>query len=98
MNKRTAFAAGVAALAWAAMAPVAMGQSRPAAQTDPTTAEGIVMEVQGQRIKVRAADGRMQWYSVDVAVSQHTVGQKVHGRVDQAGDALRLSSTAFSSQ
>lgn len=98
MNKRIAFVAGVAVLAWAAMAPLAMGQNQPAAQTGLTTAEGIVMEVQGQRIKVRAADGRTQWYSTDIAVSQNAVGQKVRGRVDQAGDALRLSSTTFSSQ
>jgi predicted outer membrane protein len=99
MNKEVALAAGALALALATTAPVAMGQDRPAAAASQEVAtEGVVMEVQGQRIKVRTADGRMQWYSVDVSVSQNAVGQRVRGVVGQAGDTLRLSSTTFSSQ
>ncbi len=100
MNKRIVLAAGICALTFAATVPTALAQNRAAAASGQAViaAEGVVVEVQGQRIKVRAADGRTQWYSVDAPVSQNHVGQKVRGVVDQVGDALRLSSAAFSPQ
>ncbi len=99
MNKRVLLTTGALAFVFWAVAPVAMGQSHPAAAaSQPMMVEGIVVEVQGQRIKVRTADGRMQWYSLDIPVARNVVGRTVRGVVDQAGDAIRLSSAAFSSQ
>lgn len=85
-----------AGLASAAPEPAAK-QGSPAtvqttAQSDVT---GRVVEVQGQRIKLRSASGSEVWYTVSAPITASIVNKQARGQARPLGDALLLDTPVF---
>jgi hypothetical protein len=104
-RRRGAMAAGTAMLmlaaplAFAADAPAAQ---KPAAQVAVSKADakagavdGLVVEVRGQRLKVRGADGNEAWFTTSVPVGSDVLNKRVRGVAKTMGDSQQLDTPKF---
>lgn len=81
-------APAVAATEPAAAAPVAAAAKRPVLQ-------GTVVEVAGQRFKVRGADNQARWYTATAALPPQIVNKRVYGAPRAVGDTLAMDQLSF---
>jgi hypothetical protein len=74
----------------------AIAQTVTTQQVTQESIDGVVDEVKGQRLKVRAADGTTRWFTTSTPLSPSHVGLRVRATATPAGDTHRLSSVVFS--
>lgn len=103
-RRRGAMAAGTAMLvlsplAFAADVPAA---TKPAAQVAVSKADakagavdGVVVEVRGQRLKVRGADGNEAWFTTSAPVGSEVLNKRVRGVAKTMGDSQQLDAPKF---
>lgn len=77
-----------AGAASAQTAPAAMPPDKPAA-----TVQALVIEVQGQRLKLLDAQGRETWYTLRQTPPPGLAGKRIQGQVSAQGDSLVLEPT-----
>ncbi|MGN6830066.1 cohesin domain-containing protein [Paucibacter sp. M5-1] len=85
------FAAGLAS---AAPEPVAK-QGGATATAGQGAVAGRVIEVQGQRIKLRSASGSEVWYTVSAPITSSIINKQARGQARPLGDALLLDTPVF---
>ncbi|WP_310388334.1 PEP-CTERM sorting domain-containing protein [Roseateles sp.] len=103
-RRRGAIAASTAMLvlsplAFAADAPAAPKAAVQAAgskvDTQAGAVDGLVVEVRGQRLKVRGADGHEAWFTTSAPLSSEIVNKRVRGQAKPAGDSQLLDAPKF---
>jgi hypothetical protein len=85
-------AAGVAALALAGPA-LAAEPARTAPQVAPVA--GTVVQVQGQRMKIKAANGSERWATTGTPLTPQHVGKRVRGDGRAVGDTVLIAKPVF---
>ena len=57
--------------------------------------QGTVVEVAGQRFKVRGADNQARWYTATAALPPQIVNKRVYGAPRAVGDTLAMDQISF---
>lgn len=104
-RRRGAMAAGTAMLVLSS--PLAFGADAPAAQKPAAqvavskadakagAVDGLVVEVRGQRLKVRGADGNEAWFTTSAPVGNDVLNKRVRGQAKTMGDSQQLDAPKF---
>lgn len=103
-RRRGAVAAGTAMLVLSPLAFAADAPATPKPAVQASSAkvdskagaiDGLVVEVRGQRLKVRSADGNEAWFTTSAALSSEIVNKRVRGQAKPAGDSQLLDAPKF---
>jgi hypothetical protein len=103
-RRRGAVAAGTALLVLSAplafaadapAAPKAAAQVTQGAAGKTGAVDGVVVEVLGQRMKVRSADGNEAWFTTSTPLSSDLLNKRVRGQAKPAGDSQMLDAPKF---
>lgn len=66
------------------------------AQVQQEAIEGVVTNIEGQRLQVRSLNGDMRWFTTKAPLSPSYVGMRVKGTAVPAGDIDLLLNPVFS--
>ena len=60
-----------------------------------SSVDGVVLEIRGQRLKVRTADGQMRWYTTAAPLGPQLVSKRVQGLIKEVGDTILIERPIF---